>query len=413
MNSSASKKIYIRIAGVLLLAASFFSGYYVALDKTPAIDKVTTLTGKEDGKPATVDFSPFWKAWNLLNEKYVPTHGTSTPLATDQDKVWGAIAGLTQSLGDPYTVFFPPKDAELFKSEIAGNFEGVGMEIGIKDGILTVISPLKGTPAYRDGVKAGDKIVKIGDVSATGLSVDAAVQMIRGKKGTTLKVTFIREGVKMPIEISMVRDTINIPTLDTEKRADGVFVIKLYSFSENSPVLFKNALQEFVDSHTDKLILDLRGNPGGYLDAAVSMASWFLPKGDIVVTEDFGKNVPEQSYRSAGYNIFTKDLKMIILVDGGSASASEILAGALSEHGVAKLVGTKTFGKGSVQELIPLTPDTSLKVTIARWLTPNGVSISQQGLAPDVEVKIDPTQADNPNAKDVQLEKAASILLGE
>ncbi|MDD5050265.1 MAG: S41 family peptidase [Candidatus Pacebacteria bacterium] len=408
MNSPTGKKIYLIIGGVLLLAASFFSGYYVALDKRPAIEKVTTVTNKEDAKPVSVDFSPFWKAWVLLNDKYVPTHGTSTTPVTDQDKVWGAIAGLTQSLGDPYTVFFPPKDAAMFKSEIAGNFEGVGMEIGIKDGILTVISAIKDTPAYRAGVKTGDRIVKIGDKSTADLSVDAAVQLIRGKKGTSLKVTFVREGVKTPIEITMVRDVINIPTLETKKRPDGVFVIKLYSFTENSPVLFKNALQEFVDAHTNKLILDLRGNPGGYLEAAVSMASWFLPKGDVVVTEDFGKSMPEQSYRSAGYNIFTKDLKMIILVDGGSASAAEILSGALSEHGVAKLVGTKTFGKGSVQELVPLTPDTSLKITIARWLTPNGISISQEGLKPDVEVKTDSKQAEG--GKDVQLEKAVELL---
>ncbi|MDD5068273.1 MAG: S41 family peptidase [Candidatus Pacebacteria bacterium] len=413
MNSFPSKKIYLIIGGVLLLAASFFSGYYVALDKRPAIEKVTTITNKEDAKPVAVDFSPFWKAWVLLSDKYVPTHGTSTTPVTDQDKVWGAIAGLTESLGDPYTVFFPPKDAAMFKSEIAGNFEGVGMEIGIKDGILTVISAIKDTPAYRTGVKTGDRIVKIDDKSTADMSVDGAVQLIRGKKGTSIKVTFVREGVKTPIEITMVRDVINIPTIETKKRPDGVFVIKLYSFSENSPVLFKNALQEFVNAHTNKLILDLRGNPGGYLEAATSMASWFLPKGDVVVRENFGQNIPEQSYRSAGYNIFTKDLKMIILVDGGSASAAEILAGALSEHGVAKLVGTKTFGKGSVQELVSLTPDTSLKITIARWLTPNGISISQEGLKPDIEVKADPKQADSANAKDIQLEKAVSILLGK
>ncbi len=160
-------------------------------------------------------------------------------------------------------------------------------------------------------------------------------------------------------------------------------------------------------------MLDLRGNPGGYLEAAVSMASWFLPKGDVVVRENFGQGIPEQVYRSAGYNIFTKNLKMIILVDGGSASASEILAGALSEHGVAKLVGEKTFGKGSVQELIPLTADTSIKITVARWLTPNGISISQEGLKPDVEVKIDTTKVVSANTTDIQLEKAASILLGK
>ncbi len=404
-----NKKLTTGLIAIAVILGSFASGYAVALDRIPAIERVTTLSNKEVGKPENVDFSPFWKAWIILNEKYVATHATSTQV-TDQDKVWGAIAGLTHSLGDPYTTFFPPVDAKIFESEISGNFGGVGMEIGQKDGILTVIAPIKDTPAARGGIKSGDRILKINEVSTGDLSVDKAVDMIRGEKGTSVKLNIFREGKKEAFDVTLVRDTINLPTIDTEFRKDGVFVIRLYSFSENSPTLFRNALQEFANSHSDKLILDLRGNPGGYLEAAVSMASWFLPKGAVVVSEDFGKGIPKQDYQSKGYNVFGNDLKFVILVDGGSASASEILAGALSEHGVAKLVGTKTFGKGSVQELVKLTSDTSLKVTVARWLTPNGVSISENGLKPDIEVKLDPKQADVVGAPDIQLQKAVEVL---
>ena len=187
-----------------------------------------------------------------------------------------------------------------------------------------------------------------------------------------------------------------------------MFVIRLYSFSAQSPRLFRDALRKFVESGSNKLLLDLRGNPGGYLEAAVDMASWFLPAGKIIVTEDSGKNGKRAPHRSRGYDIFNKNLKFVILVNAGSASASEILAGALQEHGVAKLVGTKTFGKGSVQEVVKLTPETNLKVTVARWLTPNGVSISLAGLKPDVEVKMTPEDIEK--KRDLQTDKAIQLL---
>jgi carboxyl-terminal processing protease len=209
--------------------------------------------------------------------------------------------------------------------------------------------------------------------------------------------------------LKIVRDTINIPTLDTELRPDGVFVIRLYSFTANSADLFRDAIKKFTESNTDKLLLDLRGNPGGYLDAAVSMASWFLPTGKVVVTEDYGPGKDPTIHRSLGYNIFSDQLKFVILIDGGSASASEILAGALHDQGKAKLVGAQSFGKGSVQEVVKVTPDTLLKVTVAHWLTPNGTSISLKGLTPDY--KVDFTAKDAEAKKDPQLNKAVDLLL--
>lgn len=390
----------------LIVLGSFSLGTYVG-NTQAAADSSTGIFNKEEGKPSDVDFAIFWKVWNTLDEKYVATHGTSTEKVSDKDRVYGAIAGMTEAIGDPYTTFFPPEETKAFEEEISGNFQGVGMEVGMKEGILTVISPLKGTPAERAGIQAGDKILKINEAITSGMSTDEAIKMIRGEKGT--KVTFVVvRGSGDPFEIEVTRDVINIPTIATKKLDNGVFMIQLYSFTSESPNLFRGALREFMLSKSDKLILDLRGNPGGYLSAAVDISSWFLPQGKVVVREDFGSGKDEEVAKSKGYDIFNDKLKFVILIDGGSASASEILAGALSEYGKAELVGTKSFGKGSVQELVQINDETSLKVTIARWLTPNGVSISDGGITPDHVVEV--TEDDIKNKRDPQLEKALQLL---
>jgi carboxyl-terminal processing protease len=310
-----------------------------------------------------------------------------------------------------------PQQNENFQESIRGNFSGVGMEVGMEDDVITVISPLKNTPAELSGIQSGDKIVEIDGISTAGVSLDEAVNKIRGPVGSEVVLTVVREGAEELIEISIMRDVIDIPVLDYELRDDGVFVISLYNFSANSSNEFRDALREFVLSKSDKLVLDLRGNPGGYLESAIDIASWFLPAGKVIVQEDFGND--EVKYlRSKGYNIFTEALDMVVLVNRGSASASEIVAGALSEYGIATLVGTKTFGKGSVQELVPITPETSLKVTIARWLTPNGVSISDGGLTPDVIISPDDLEGELAEMEpqeffDYQFEKALEILMNQ
>ncbi len=370
----------------------------------------SAIKGIDNANPTNVeglDFSPFWKAWNVINEKYVPASTTNKSITND-DKLYGAIQGLASSLKDPYTVFFPPVEAEMFAADIRGNFGGVGMEVLSQEGAITVISPLKDSPAFRAGMQAGDRIIRIDGKPTSDLTTEDAVQLIRGPQGTKVTLTVFRNGRKEPFEVEIVRDTINIPVINTQTLPGGVFKIDLYSFSEQSPNLFRGALREFILSGSDKLILDLRGNPGGYLEAAIDMASWFLPSSKVIVREDFGGRREERSYRSRGYDIFKDDLKFVILVDKGSASASEILAGALSEHGKAILVGDTTFGKGSVQELVDITSDTSLKVTVARWLTPNGKSISQKGVEP--QYKVLRTVEDAQAGKDPQLDKALEIL---
>lgn len=390
-------------ATILLIVIFFGFGIYVGFNNRPEIYKVANILNKETALTTETDFSPFWKVWNSINEKYPNANKIS-----DQDKLYGAISGLVNSLNDPYSVFFNPDETKIFESDIQGNFTGVGMEVGIKDKIITVISPLKNTPAYKADIKSGDKILKIDGINTLGLSIEEAVKLIRGDKGTTVSLIILRDGEKEPKEIKIIRDVINIPTLDTELREDGIFVIKLYSFSANSAELFREALKEFTLTKSNKLLLDLRGNPGGYLDAAISMSSWFLEGSKTVVIEDYGNNTEQKIYKSQGYNIFNNSLKFVILIDGGSASASEILAGAMQDYKKAILVGEQSYGKGSVQEILNITPDTILKITVAKWLTPNGNSISEKGLTPDYEVLITPKDLEN--NKDPQLDKAVELL---
>lgn len=350
-----------------------------------------------------VDLTPFWTVWNLIDEKHV-----SPEKATAQERVWGATEGLARSLGDPYTVFFPPRAAEFFASEVRGNFSGIGVEIGVRDQMLTVIAPLKGTPAERSGIRAGDKIIAIEATSTAELSLDEAISFIRGESGSKVKLTIAREGANEPIEVSVTRAVIDIPTIETERREGGVFVIKLYNFNAQSTVLFRRALREFLEAGNDKLVLDLRNNPGGYLEAAIDIASWFLPAGTPVVRERFGSGKEEEVYRSKGYAVVDDSKRFIVLINRGSASASEILASALRDHGAARLLGEKSFGKGSVQEFLSVTPDTAVKITVAEWLTPKGNQISGQGLEPDIAVPL--TDKDIDSGKDPQMDEAIRML---
>jgi carboxyl-terminal processing protease len=406
-----SKSKWWALGGSAVVAVAFVAGVYTGaaeqVANTVSAQSVNLL--EPTTAPVDVDMQKLWKAWDLLRTNYVPTHA-STTYPTPEEQLWGAISGLTDSFGDPYTVFFPPAEAQVFQEDISGAFEGVGMEMGTKDGMLVVVAPLKDSPAERAGIHSGDAILAIDGKNTDGMAVDDAIKFIRGKKGTPVVLTIGRTGEQKPLEIKIVRDTISIPVLKSYMRDDGIFTIELYSFSANSADLFRGALRDFMKSGSHKLLFDLRGNPGGYLEAAVDMASYFLPVGDTIVSEDFKGKQPANVHRSAGYNVFAgKDLSMAILVDQGSASASEILAGALQQHNVAKLVGTRTFGKGSVQQLMELGGGAELKITIARWLTPNGSSISDGGLTPDIQASTTPEQIKA--GKDPQKDAAVQWLL--
>ncbi len=402
-------KVYLQLAipTFILFMIFFAGGFWIGVNNEDS--DLRFFSGRTDAYDS-VDLSVFWKTWNLIDDKYMPA--SSTVEISSNDRVYGAVAGMVDSLGDPYTVFMTPKENSTFQESIKGNFSGVGMEVTLEDGIITVVSPLKGTPAEQAGIQMGDRIIEIEGKSTINMSLDEAVGMIRGEVGTEVTLTVLREGESDSIEISIIRDVINIPTVDYEMLENNVFLISLYTFTGNSTNDFENALKEFIKSGSKKLILDLRGNPGGLLDSAIDISSYFLPEGKTVVQEKF-RNGDIKVLKTKGRYLFDSNLEMVILVNKGSASASEIVAGALQEHGIATLVGTQTFGKGSVQELVPVNPETSLKVTIARWLTPFGKSISDGGLEPDVlvdELPEDMQELEDYNLFDYQLDKALEIF---
>lgn len=390
---------------VLLATATFFSGLQIGSNQKLDAQIRSFFSSSETHADDSIDLSEFWHVWKLLDEKYV---SSGSEKFNNQEKVRGAIEGLVRSYGDPYTIYMPPKEASEFDEEISGNFSGVGMEVGMRENIITVIAPLPESPAEKAGILAGDALVRINGTSTEGMNVDEAVQLIRGEKGTKVTLTIFRKGEDGFREIEVTRDTITIPTSKTEIK-DNAFIISLYSFNAISEAEMQAALRAYVRSGKKNLIIDLRGNPGGYLQSAVSIASYFLSAGKVVVRENFGEGIEEHIYRSSGKTLdgHTPE-KIVVLVDGGSASASEILAGALQEHSVAKLIGSQTFGKGSVQELVKLDDGSSLKVTVARWLTPNGKSISEGGLTPDIVVER--TQEDRVAEKDPQLDAALEYL---
>lgn len=375
--------------------ASIFSFF----SKAPAVTEAAT-------EP---DLSQFWSVWKLLEEKFAVS--SSSQALTDKLLVEGAIKGLVGAYSDPYTVYMSQVDTAKFDQTISGNFSGVGMEVGLQEDLVTVIAPLPGSPAERAGVIAGDVVVKINDQSTERMTIDEAVNLIRGEKGTVVTLQIYRKGETEFIDIPITRDTIIIPTVKFEE-LDDAFYISLYSFNAVAETQVVEALKQYLETNNKPLILDVRGNPGGYLQSAVAIAGYFLPAGKVVVKEEFSDSTQDETFRSRGRQVqlFTPK-NLVVLVDNGSASASEILAGALKDHGVATVIGSQTFGKGSVQEFIKLDDGSSLKVTVARWLTPNGTSISEGGLTPDIVVErtVDDRQA----GIDLQKEAALRFLSGE
>ena len=409
--SNRGRNITMRgVSFALVAAVAFCIGLFVG-NKGSATAIITHMPLVGDGLDATpdqsADLADFWKAWNALDENYVITHASST-LPSTKDKIYGAISGLANSYGDPYTVFFPPTEAKQFSDTISGSFAGIGTEIDIKDNVLTVIAPLKGTPAEQAGIKAGDQIVAIDGKSTEGIAIDKAVNEIRGAIGTTVDLSIVRN--KKLLDIKVVRNTIQVPeTDDGLDTATGVYHIALYEFTANSATLFDQAFERFKASGSKKLIIDLRGNPGGYLDAAVDIASHFMPKGATIVTEDSDGKAQSQVDTSLGYDDVPAGTKIVVLIDNGSASASEILAGALQDSHTATLIGTKSFGKGSVQTLINIDGG-SLKVTVARWITPAGHWIMGNGITPDIIVQYAPSDATTTPKVDPQMARAIQFL---
>src|SRR3989344_3032468 len=330
-----------------------------------------------------VDFSLFWDVWDRLEQNYIDDE------KIDPEKmVYGAIKGMTASLGDPYTVFLPPEDNEKAREDLQGEFDGIGAQLGMKDERIIVIAPLKGMPAEKAGLLAGDFIIKVNDEDTYGWTVPEAVDKIRGPKGEGVTLTIVREAVAEPFDIIIKRDVIEVPTVETEFR-DNVAIIHLRQFGEQTNHQWEDIIDEVFDScytaqpFCSGIIVDVRNNPGGFLEGAVFIASEFLPDGVVVKQE-------HSSGASQVLNVNRKgrlmDQKLVVLINKGSASASEILAGALKVRKRATIVGETSFGKGSVQERIELPHNAGLHVTTAKWILPDGSWINEGGVSPDIEV---------------------------
>ncbi len=344
----------------------------------------------------------FQHVWSSLKENYV-----KQPVE-DKDLFYGSLEGLVGGIDDPYSVFLDPDSAKKFLEDMAGSFEGVGMELGIKDDRLTVIAPLSDTPAFRAGLRAGDKIFGIDDQDTSVMSLDEAIHLIRGPKGTTVKLTIWHEGDTKTEDVEITRDVIDIKTVSWELKGNKVAYLKISHFSEDTWKDFQDVAIVITRADPRGLILDLRNNPGGYLDTAVDMAGYWLGKKVVVISRDAQGTEKEYQANNEGD---LRHIPTVVLVNQGSASASEILAGALQDYKQATILGEKTFGKGSVQELENLKDGSALKLTVAYWYTPLGRSINEEGIVPDIEVGM--TEDDYLHERDPQLDKALSILEGE
>ncbi len=401
------KKVFLAFFILLLFGVTYYTGYENGREMGDAtasevLSPEDAIIVNKKSADTTIDFSLFWKVWELLKDKYVDRIGLDA-----RELFYGAIDGMLAATGDPYTTFFSPEENREFNEDISGVFEGIGAEMGMKDDIITIIAPLEGMPAEKAGLLPGDKIVKIDDVASSGYSLDEAVKRIRGAKGTSVKLTIFREGDEETRDITVERGIISVKSVRSETKEGNIAYIRVSRFGEDTNQLFTEVVRKAASDQSKGVIIDLRSNPGGFLDTAVEMASFMLPSGQIVVIEEDGAG-KRKELKARGGDILSA-LPTVVLINEGSASASEILAGALSENrDNVTLIGKKSYGKGSVQELIPVGKDTAVKITVARWLTPEGHQINKAGISPDIEVGM--TAEDRENKRDPQLDRALEEL---
>ncbi len=361
---------------------------------------------KSQGEQTNINFDLFWDAWNKLQERYV-----------DQKKIdpkkmyYGAIKGMVASIEDPYTFFLTPEENKQTKDDLGGKFEGIGAQLGLKDNRVVIIAPLKKSPAELSGVKAGDIIDKVDGVSTDNWTLSQAVSKIRGPKNTKVKLTLDRNGKK--IELTIVRQQIIIASVELSYEKN-IAILKVNQFGDNTNDEWDKAVDEIKSKWINKqiigLVLDLRDNPGGYLESSVYLASELLPLGKLVVKQE-ATLYGDKEYRVSKIGKL-QDVPLTVLINKGSASASEILAGALRDHKRAQLIGEKSFGKGSVQEALDLKEDAGLHVTVAKWVLPNGDWINSRGIEPNVKVVNEIKEGNTITQEtDKQLEKAIQLLI--
>lgn len=403
------RRAFVFFLVVFLVSVAFWSGFERGKEAVATGENEERILSPEDAiftnkisPDKTVDFSLFWKVWGILKDKYVDKSKLDA-----RDLFYGAIDGMLAATGDPYTTFFDPKENKEFKEDISGTFEGIGAEMGVKDKVLTIIAPLEGMPAEKAGLRAGDKVLKINDETTANLSLEEAVSKIRGPKGTEVKLNIFHAGDEETRDIIVKRDMILVKSVRFEMKENDIAYIRVSRFGEDTESEFKAAVKQTLDGKAKGLIIDMRNNPGGFLETSVELGSSMLPSGKVVVMEEDGEG-KRKEIRSRGGDVLS-GIPTVVLINEGSASASEILAGALRDNrDNVTLIGKKSFGKGSVQELISVSKETSVKITVARWLTPNGNQINNVGIDPDIEIAL--TSKDVEDGRDPQLEKALEVL---
>jgi carboxyl-terminal processing protease len=403
------KKYFLFYIGIALLAGGFYGGYlYGTGQKALPISAQGSPNGGRvlnadkttpDHISKDADFGLFWDVWRRVKEDYINKDTADTKL------FYGAIGGIVDSLDDPYSVFLDPEKAKEFNESLSGSFDGIGAELGMKKNQLLIIATLPDMPAEKAGLRAGDKILSVDKKTTTNMTIDEAVTKIRGKRGTKVVLTIYRDGEQRERDIEIVRDKIVIQPVKWEMKEGGIGYIRIAHFTEGTAAKFKEAAQSLLAKKAKGLVLDVRNNPGGYLDAAVSVAGYWID-GKTVVVEKYADDTQDE-YRG---NVvpFLKQMPTVVLINKGSASASEIVSGALQDEGKAVLIGEQSFGKGSVQDVQRLSDGSELKLTIAKWLTPKGRTIQDEGIAPDIVVPM--TDQDYTDKKDPQLDRALQEL---
>ncbi len=393
----------------LLMAVAFSFGLVTSVlisDEPKSSEEVLRETQNEladiFGENEEINVELFTEVWDLVHNEYLDKNNIN-----DVDLFYGALGGMIAALGDPHTVFLTPQITEDFTQELEGSFFGIGAEIGKKNGNIVVVAPLPDTPADRVGLKTGDKILAVDDKDVSGLSVTQAVHLIRGEKGEPVVLTILTKEDDIAKDVTIIREKIDIPSV-VYSLEDDIAVITITHFNNDTPDKFTNVAQKVLRDNPQGVILDLRNNPGGFLNVAVEIASSWLDPEQVVVRETYSDKRNDVNH-TAVKRVSLADFDTIVLVNEGSASASEIVAGALQDYDIAKLVGQTTFGKGSVQQLIPLQDNSSIKLTVASWLTPKGRTINNLGIGPDYE--IDLSVEDYENDLDPQMDKAKELIL--
>ena len=396
------------ILSIFILVGVFVGGYYLGVEgyRLQVTKALNVALDRRVPADKNVDFTLFWQVWDLMTQKYYD----KSKLVPSQ-MINGAIEGMVSSVGDPYTTFLPPVQNKIINDNLSGSFSGVGIEIGYKEGHLAVIAPLPGTPAEKAGIKPGDYIVKITDknknidVDSSNMTTSDAVTYIRGTVGTKVTLTLLREGVNSPIVVEIAREKIKVASVSLTwvGESSNIANIKVSEFGAETKSEWNKAVSEILAKNDTKgIIIDLRNNPGGYMQSAIDLASDFVPMNTVIVIQEEG-NGSKKEYESNTLPRLEK-YRVVVLINGGSASASEILSGALRDDKGVKLVGEKSFGKGTIQEPIDMTGGSGIHVTTAKWLTPKGTWVHDEGLTPDVEVT-------NPDGATEDLQLKAAIEL--